>query len=505
MSTTLSTLLCMLTPALPQDPKGGPIAIERPAAQANNGFGIDLYRALAKAHPDGNLFLSPYSVTQALLMAAEGARGETASEMLRVLHAASPETLAAVHAGFAALAARFRAGGGAATADVRSRIATLHEQLAAANQKAEKLQNGSQWEAMRAAGNDAARLADQLNELLRATDCYELRTGNSLWVDKRCQLLPTYLAVVDRHYGTGSARIADFAGDAESERARINAWVGQQTHGRITDLLAPGMLSPLTRAVLANAVYFRGEWATPFSASSTTDEAFRRAGGASDDIRLMRDAWRTAGYAAFSGDGVPFTTPHSVPRDPALRPATYPDDRGFTMVELPYKGGDMAMVVLLPRTADGLPHLESLLTDEALAGWLAKLDARTVDTALPRFTLGSKLGLVETLQSLGMRRAFADPTRPDGAQFTGMTGDVDPAQQLYFSNVVHQAKVEVTEVGTEAVAATAVICEVGAAAPRIEMEPFQPVFRADHPFLFLIRDVRSGTVLFLGRMVAAQN
>jgi serine protease inhibitor len=159
------------------------------------------------------------------------------------------------------------------------------------------------------------------------------------------------------------------------------------------------------------------------------------------------------------------------------------------------------MVVLLPRRHDGLGKLEGLLTSDRLTQWLGKLQGRMVDTALPRWQQRSDFQLGQTLRTLGMDRAFTQPTASGGAQFEDINGATDPMQKLCIGEVVHQAFVEVSEKGTEAAAATAVMVSVGAAMPnRPEMVPFTPVFRADRPFVYLIRDTKSGAILFLGRV-----
>ena len=140
------------------------------------------------------------------------------------------------------------------------------------------------------------------------------------------------------------------------------------------------------------------------------------------------------------------------------------------------------------------------MTAEALKGWLERLDRRTVDTAIPRFKMEFAKEMSEPLQSMGMKRAFVSPGVPGGAEFPGMSAGTDPSEQLFIGAVLHKAWVEVTEKGTEAAAATAIAMSAGAAARPQEMVPFNPVFHADHPFLFLIRDTRSGVVLFVGRM-----
>ncbi len=495
MTTMFAALLLPLVP-MPQDPG-------QAASAATNGLAVNLYRQLA-AREEGNLFLSPWSISTALAMAAEGARGETAAEMRRTLHFGDGP-LATVHASFAALQQRLIAGAGSVPKATRDRIAALREQLAKQNSAVAAAEQRSDWDQTRTASRDARQTAAELNQLLATVDCYDLRAANSLWGDRGAALLPDFLGTLDRHYGTGGANLVDFRGDCEGARRQINGWVADRTEQRILDLIPAGGVSALTRLVLTNAVYFRGEWQQPFEKHNTADADFQRSNGEKVVVRLMRDPWRDdVPYAAFTSTGDYFDTPQTVPADGSVLAATYPDGGGFQAIELPYKGGDLAMVLLLPRSHDGLAKLEQLLTADQLTKWLGKLNSRDVDTALPRFQQRSQFDLGASLQALGMARAFVDPITGAGAQFEGINGAEDLSQKLFVGAVFHQAFVEVTEKGTEAAAATAVMMAPTAAAmPRkVEMVAFRPVFRADRPFLFLIRDTKSGAILFLGRVLA---
>jgi serine protease inhibitor len=480
---------------------------EQPAAIATNGLAIDLFHALDGAQPGGNLFFSPYSLAVALTMAAEGARDQTADEMARVLHfpasaVAAERPVTAVHGAFATLAQRFRAGGGDASAAVQRRIEMLRGQLDEANRQAEGLQRERKWEAAEQATVRAQQVADELNGLLKNVSCYDLRVANAIWVEQTFPLLPSYVQTIGRFHGTGGANNLDIVGNADAARLRINGWVEDHTNQRIKDLIPPGALSPADRLVITNAVYFLGEWATPFDAGATRDRDFALASGKRIQATLMHDAYRqSVPYAAFASDGSVFQTPTKVPEDVAKRPPTYPGDGGFTMIELPYKGDELAMLLLLPRTPDGLHQLEQMLTGPALASWVGQLQRRTVDTAMLRFKQAASHELGKTLAGLGMRRAFQNPAAPGGAQFGGMSASADPARQLFLGGVFHRAWIEVTEKGTEAAAATVTLMPSGAAPPPVRMVPFTPVFHTDHPFLFLIRDTRSGAILFLGRML----
>lgn len=501
---TLSTTLSGCEPQMQDPPLSFP---EAPAAIVTNGLAIDLFRALGGGQQGGNLFFSPYSLAVALTMAAEGARDETAAEMAKVLHFPTPagtaeRPITAVHGAFATLAQRFRTGGGDASAAVQRRIETLRQQLDEANRQAGLLQQERKWEAAREAAVHAQQLADELNGLLKNVSRYDLRVANALWVEQTFALVPGYVQTIGRFHGTGAANEIDIVGNADGARQRINGWVEDHTNRRIKDLIPAGALSPDTRLVITNAVYFMGEWATPFAAQATREQDFVLASGERIEARLMHDRHRqSVPYAAFAGDGSVFQTPTEVPADAARRPPTYPDDGGFTMLELPYKGDELAMLVLLPRTPDGLSQLEQQLTAAALESWVGQLQRRTVDTAMLRFQQAASHEMGQVLASLGMPRAFRNPAGPGGAQFGGMSAGADPARQLYLGNVFHRAWIEVTEKGTEAAAATATLMPAGAAARPERMVPFTPVFHTDHPFLFVIRDTRSGAILFLGRML----
>jgi serine protease inhibitor len=494
MTNMLSSLLVAVF-TVPQDPT-------QLASTATNGLGIAVYRQLAAATPDANLCWSPWSVATALAMTAEGARGETATGMRTVLHVPDG-SLAAVHASFAALQQRLANVSGAVSPTTRARIAALREQLAKHNADAEAAMQASKYTDARSAGERAEATAKELNTLLATADCYELTAANALWCERSNPLLPDFLGALDRHYGTGGANLVDFHGSPEGARTTINDWVAGRTQQRIRDLIPPGGITADTRLVLTNAVWFRGAWKAPFQTSQTTDAVFTGRSGDTKTVRLMHDGWRDyVPYAAFTGTGEYFATPAKVPANGKDPVPTYPDDDGFQIVELPYKGGDLAMVVLLPRRHDRLSVLESLLSPERLNDWLSHLERREVDTALPRWRQRSQVQLGTPLRTLGMARAFTRPTADGGAQFEGMNGATDVDQKLFVGEALHQAFVEVSEEGTEAAAATAVVMAPGAAVPRlVEMVPFKPVFRADRPFVYLIRDTKSGAVLFLGRVL----
>jgi serpin B len=235
--------------------------------------------------------------------------------------------------------------------------------------------------------------------------------------------------------------------------------VESQTNGKIKDLIPPESLGAMTRLVLTNAVYFKGDWVQPFQKRNTREEDFTVSAQEKVKVPLMHQQMKM-GYA---------------------------EEGTFQVLELPYAGRELSMVVLLPKKVDGLPELEKAITVDKLASLLSNLPVREVNTYLPKFKLETSFGLNPTLEALGMKRAFSRE-----ADFSGISS----AEALYISAVLHKAYVDVNEEGTEAAAATAVVTRAMA----VRRPQPVPVFRADHPFLFLICDTRAGSVLFMGRL-----
>ena len=284
---------------------------------------------------------------------------------------------------------------------------------------------------------------------------YRLIVANALWGQKGYGFLPAFLSVNEKYYGAGLEQV-DFAHDPNGSRKTINTWVEKQTQGKIKDLLKPPHITPLTTLVLTNAIYFKGNWAAPFDKKHTRNEPFTVKAGKKVETPMMH---KTDEFG-------------------------YMEERDFQILELPYVGNELSMLVLLPRRLDGLADLEKSLTTRNLLKWPGQLRKREIILAVPKFKMTSEFELGKTLKSMGMANAFSG-----AADFSGMTGRRD----LFISEVVHKAFVEVNEEGTEAAAATAVVMKRGPA-PQIA------VFRADHPFLFLIRDNRSNSILFIGRV-----
>jgi serpin B len=284
----------------------------------------------------------------------------------------------------------------------------------------------------------------------------QLSIANSLWPQKGYPFLHEYIDLLKRYYSTTVTPI-DFAKSPEGARKTINDWVESKTNRKITDLIKPGVLDSLTRLVLTDAVCFKGNWVNQFDPKRTEDGQFLVAADKYVECRMM---FRKG--------------PYGFAETPELK-----------VLELPYAGDDLSMIVLLPRKIDGLGALESELSAAKLAEWTKVLGKSEVAVALPKFKLTCEFSLKETLTAMGMTDAFSDK-----ADFSGMDGHKN---WLYISAVVHKAFVDVNEEGTEAAAATAVIAVPAGPAKG-------PYFVADHPFLFLIRDKHMGNILFLGRV-----
>lgn len=289
----------------------------------------------------------------------------------------------------------------------------------------------------------------------------ELSIANALWAQKGHAFLPAFLQVAQGQY-QANLKQADFKTEAEAAREEINGWVAQKTRDRIKDILPPRSVEELTRLVLANAIYFKGAWAKPYDKTETTPQPFH--------LTLTRQA--------------------DMPLMHHFDEVRYMENNDFQALELPYDGGGLSMVILLPRQVEGCGHLEDRLTPTLVPGALKQMKQQKVEIFLPRFKLESSFDLIGALAKMGMPDAFAGAK----ADFSGMDG----ARDLFISGVFHKAWGEVNEEGTEATAATAVV--VGLAAMPSHPPPPPPVFRADHPFLFFIRDTRSGSLLFLGRL-----
>ncbi len=284
---------------------------------------------------------------------------------------------------------------------------------------------------------------------------YQLLLANALWGPKGVSPLKEFLDLNKNYYGADFSQL-DFANETEKSRQIINFWVEEKTKEKIKDLIPPGGVDAATLLVLTNAIYFKGEWKTKFEKEDT----------------------RLADFAISEKDKVKVLLMH-VKED-----FKYYEDEKMQVVELPYKGDELSMVALLPLETEGIKELENTLTTESLNTLLSKMQTKKIDVYFPKFKIvWGTFSLNRALITLGMRDAFGV-----GADFSGIYG----GRGIWISNVFHKAFVEVNEEGTEAAAATAVV---------MMKADIELPFRADHPFIFIIKDNRTGSILFMGRVM----
>ncbi|XP_071798596.1 serpin B6-like [Asterias amurensis] len=374
------------------------------AAKAINIFASDLFQVLAQKGSSGNIFFSPMSISTALAMTYLGARGNTSSQMSQVLQFNALEEESKLHQSF-------------------------------------------------------AELSDLIN---RADAPYTLKAANRLFGQKNYELLQAFRDETKKYYGA-EMEMLDFVGDAEGSRTFINGWVEKQTESRIKDLLAEGSLDAMTRLVLVNAIYFKGDWAEKFQTSTTSEEKFHVTGSKEVSVPMMHQKKK-------------FPCSH----DPSAK---------CSIIELPYIKKEVSMFIVLPDEVEGLGGVLKELSHEKLEQWISQTrfsPPPEVILSLPKFTLQQDFVLNDVLEAMGM----TDPFDLHQADFSGMTGGKD----LFISTVIHKAFLEVNEEGSEAAAATAVKM-------MFRCMPMRPiVIKADHPFLVLIRDNKSEAILFMGQL-----
>jgi serpin B len=386
-----ASLLLLSTVAFAQDVSG--------VVNGNNQFAFDLYAKYKTK--DGNIFFSPYSISSALAMTYEGAKGTTADQMQKVLHFPKDEI------------AR------------REAFLGINSQINGQGKK------------------------------------YQLRTANALWAQKDYKFKADYFSLVEKYY-SGKATNMDFISDTEKSRVTINKWVEEQTNNKIKDLIPQGAIDRMTRLVLTNAIYFKGLWLEQFNKNSTQER----------DFRVDQNTTVKAQMMSFTGEKANFS---------------YTETENAQVLELPYQGNELSMLILLPKNND-LPAVEALLAPEQLTALKRGLRNQRVDIFIPKFKFETKYFMAQDLRSMGMPIPFSG----GAADFSGMTGSKD----LYISEVIHQAFVEVNEEGTEAAAATGVVMRATSI-----MLPAQPkIFNANHPFLFFIQDRMTGNILFMGKV-----
>jgi len=317
---------------------------------------------------------------------------------------------------------------------------------------------GSREEVLAAAGKVSASLQRQ--------EAFKLRIANRLFGEKTASFDSAYLEETKKSFGAPLAPM-DFKERHEESRLQINGWVQKQTEKRIQNLLPEGSLGPLARLVLVNAIYFLADWAAPFKKDATREAAFTTARSVTKQVQTMH---ATSSFKFAAKDGA-------------------------KLLDVPYRGGSMSMVFVLPNAPDGIDALEQTMTAQSLQAMRGASAVSEVQVALPKFEVdpAAPIALADRLKAMGMPLAFERGV----ADLTGISNPADPAERLHIGHVFHKAFVKVDEKGTEAAAATAVVAVAAGAAPP---PPPSLEFRADHPFLYFIVDNASGLVLFMGRV-----
>jgi len=311
--------------------------------------------------------------------------------------------------------------------------------------------------------NDEVSLCSfgRIYNLLNIDSEYTLNTANALWTMKDYPFLEEYLSFIDNYY-MGKATDVDFSNPIETAEI-INNWVEENTGGKIEDMLSSGDISPSTVLILSNAIYFKGLWMTQFDKEDTVDRDFE-------------------------------ITPTEIVQVPTMvltdseEKFNYTETDDLQILELPYKGDDVSMIILLPKEGN-ISSVEQMLDNENLAMWMDAMNPTDVDIYLPKFTHKTEYNLKEMLIAMGMDLAFSF-----NADFSGMNG----FGGLFIGKVLHKAFIEVNEEGTEAAAATTVHMFETA------MPGQSKVFDADHPFMYLIQHKETGTILFMGKVVDPQ-
>ncbi|MDD4300483.1 MAG: serpin family protein [Methanomicrobium sp.] len=383
-----------------------PVTTEESAyavADATNNFAFSLYKTLNDENSvDTNLFYSPFSISSAFALVYEGAKGQTADEINSVFF--FPESI-------------------------------------------ETLRNGFM----------------EINKGINAGDSeYNLSVANALWAEKTYPFLDSYINAANDYYSAKTVNL-DFINSPEKSRFIINEWAEEKTGEKIANLIPEGMINPLTRLVITNAVYFKGEWVKQFDINETKEALFTTASGKSVKTELMQ---RTDKNAVFG----------------------YAETDSIQVLKMNYDsegGKKLSMVVLLPKE-NSLSKADEYLTAEKFSSLVNSLESEQVEVFIPKFKLETEYLLSEILYKMGMPLAFSD-----NADLSGMDG----TQNLFISDVVHKAYVDVNEQGTEAAAATAVLVQLKS----MTKEPVA-VFYADHPFIFVILDDETGNIIFMGRI-----
>ncbi|XP_075308724.1 leukocyte elastase inhibitor-like isoform X2 [Odontesthes bonariensis] len=414
------------------------MASPTPLSKANTSFSLALLKTLGDNDKSANIFYSPFSISSALAMVMLGARANTATQMSEVLCFTKAEQHQ--HAGAQQMKMQMQQ-------QVQSSLPNLLKCL-----KTQDCQDEIH-----------TSFAQLLSELKKSDAPYALSVANRLYGEQSYQFVEDFLGKTKKHYDAELESV-DFVKSSEAVRVNINSWVETRTQGKIKDVLPSGVVDAMTRLVLVNAIYFKGNWNKQFKESATRDAQFRLSKNNAKPVKMMHQKSKF--------------------------PLTYIPEASCQILELPYKGKELSMIIFLPNDIEdgttGLEKLEKELTYENFVEWTRPdmMDDVEVQVGLPRFKMEEKYDMKGVLVSMGMMDAF-DIGKSD---FSGMS----PGNDLVLSEVFHKAFVEVNEEGTEAAAATAAVMML-----RCALRPAS--FVADHPFLFFIRHNPSRSVLFAGR------
>ena len=397
--TCLVAIIAIAVIFYPQVPSQ-PLAIDTYASEESvstlsdyiNDFSFDLYQRL-NINNNENLFFSPYSIFVALAMTYEGSSNDTAEEMKNVLQ--FPQNNETLLCSF-------------------------------------------------------GRIYNLLNQHKE----YTLSTANALWTQEGYPFLLNYLNFIDNYY-MGKATDVDFS-NAEIAAQEINQWVEKHTNGKIKDFLAGSDIHPLTKLILTNAIYFKGDWLYQFNREYTNEL----------DFKISPDKTVKVPMMSLSGAELNYT-----------------ENDYVQILKMPYKGEELSMIIVLPKE-NNITDVEKIINRDVLNSWLGSFSQTNVDVSLPKFTMETEYRLKEYLIDMGMQIPFTMD-----ADFSGMTGN----QDLYIEKVIHKAFVEVNEEGTEAAGATSVHVV-------LKSIPQSVIFNADHPFMFLIQHKETGTILFIGKV-----
>ncbi|KAM3593730.1 uncharacterized protein V6R79_020269 [Siganus canaliculatus] len=427
---------------------------------ANSSFALDLLKKLSEDDNTGNIFCSPFSISAALAMVALGAGGDTATQMLEVLHfieKLEPKEPEPVMEPVELQSSKMQS-----QMETRLRMRSQIQQstkLPPYLLQCLKRQNGQD--------ENHAKFTELLSAIRKADAPYTLSIANRLYGEKSYTFAEKYLADVTKRYNAELEPV-DFKDNAEEARNKINNWVEENTQGKIQELLGQNAVKNITKLVLVNAIYFKGKWEKMFNKEDTTDADFKMNKNDSKPVKMMRqkDKFKLA----------------SIP------------EINCQILEMDYEKKDLSMFILLPNEIEdettGLEKLEKELTYQKLMEWTNPdmMHETEVDVRLPRFKMEEEYDLKEILISMGMVDAFTDK-----ADFSGMSGN----RGLVLSKAVHKAFVGVDEEGTEAAAATGVVVNERAAI-------ISASFNADHPFLFFITHMATKSLLFAGRFSSPQ-